>query len=268
MEIIGTRVAVLVTLAVVTETVLLFFDPMTQSQSYYNFADQRPILGVPDFFNATSNLAFAVMGAMGLWSVFTGLAGLRRGERWTFGAFFGGALLMAFGSGWFHLWPSKETLVWDRLAMALTFMAFLSAMISERISPRAGAVLLLPLMAAGAASVVYWGKHDNLGPYYMVQGFSLLSMLYIGPAFKWQHIPTRDLFIALSWYALAMALDLRDKQVFDLICGELLSGHTIKHLSAAMGICWMVRTLKKTSSSPLSSGRGRPEVPGEGALPR
>ena len=41
--------------------------PVAQPISYHNFADQRWLYGVPNFWNVASNLPFAVVGALGCW---------------------------------------------------------------------------------------------------------------------------------------------------------------------------------------------------------
>jgi len=45
---------------------LLLLPPIPQDQSYHEFADQRTILGVPNFWNVVSNLPFLAVGAAGL----------------------------------------------------------------------------------------------------------------------------------------------------------------------------------------------------------
>ena len=39
--------------------------PIPQDQSYHRFADQRTLLGVPNFWNVVSNLPFIAVGAGG-----------------------------------------------------------------------------------------------------------------------------------------------------------------------------------------------------------
>ena len=44
----------------------LFVPPIPQPQTYHRFADQRTLLGIPNFWNVVSNLPFILVGAMGL----------------------------------------------------------------------------------------------------------------------------------------------------------------------------------------------------------
>ena len=46
--------------------VLLLLPPIAQDQSYHRFADERTLLGVPNFWNVVSNLPFIAVGAAGL----------------------------------------------------------------------------------------------------------------------------------------------------------------------------------------------------------
>jgi hypothetical protein len=47
---------------------LLLLPPILQDQSYHQFADQRTILGIPNFWNVVSNLPFLPVGAAGCFS--------------------------------------------------------------------------------------------------------------------------------------------------------------------------------------------------------
>src|SRR6516225_2480418 len=39
----------------------------SDSQTYHQFADQRELFGIPNFWNVISNLPFVAVGAVGLW---------------------------------------------------------------------------------------------------------------------------------------------------------------------------------------------------------
>ena len=45
---------------------LLLLPPIPQDQSYHQFADQRAMLGIPNFWNVVSNFPFIAIGAVGL----------------------------------------------------------------------------------------------------------------------------------------------------------------------------------------------------------
>src|SRR5205823_8261116 len=107
---------------------VLFLSPIPQDVSYHSFADKRQFLGVPNFLNVVSNLPFLVVGLLGLRLVLGNgkdqQVFLNSVERWPYLVLFIGVTLTAFGSGYYHWAPDNDRLVWDRLPMAITFMAF------------------------------------------------------------------------------------------------------------------------------------------------
>src|SRR6185369_539558 len=110
----------LVLLVLVALAPLLFFGvaPILQPAGYHELADQRSLLGIGHFWNVVSNLPFLVVGLMGLDLL------RRRKEEAAAGwaALFGGTVLTAFGSAWYHANPNDVTLIWDRLPIGIAFM--------------------------------------------------------------------------------------------------------------------------------------------------
>ena len=101
--------------------------------------------------------------------------------------FFLGILLTAAGSAWYHLAPDNETLFWDRLPMTIAFMGLVSSQVVDRISVRAGLVLLGPMLLVGMASVVYWIVTERMGagnvlPYGLLQGYAVVVLLMMAVA--------------------------------------------------------------------------------------
>src|SRR6478735_5426602 len=45
---------------------LLLLPSIPQDQHYHQFADQRALLGIPNFWNVVSNIPFIAIGAIGL----------------------------------------------------------------------------------------------------------------------------------------------------------------------------------------------------------
>ena len=224
-----------------------------QPQSYHMFADQRRWLGIPNFGDVVSNVPFALVGIWGLWFLLrltpeqTRAPFIDARERWPYVLVAGGLLLTAFGSGYYHLAPDNARLVWDRLPMIIVFMSLISAMIAERISVRAGLWLLPVLLVLGAASVVqwYWSELRGAGDlrfYGVVQvyaGLVLVLMLF----FPARYTRTSDLGGVVGWYLLAKLWETLYKPIFAL--GHIVSGHTLKHLAAAMGGWWILRMVRK-----------------------
>ena len=46
---------------------LSLLPPIPQDQGYHEFADQRMLLSIPNFWNVVSNLPFIAVGGVGLW---------------------------------------------------------------------------------------------------------------------------------------------------------------------------------------------------------
>jgi multidrug transporter EmrE-like cation transporter len=158
------RVWVLVATAVAVLAKACAMERIPQNPAYHLFADHRTVLGVANGLNVLSNAAFAVVGLAGLRLFRHGAVQLRDGrERWPWMAFFFGVALTSLGSAWYHLAPSNDSLVWDRLPMAVGFMGLLAALIAERVDPRAGLWLLGPVVALGVGSVLYWHLTERAG---------------------------------------------------------------------------------------------------------
>jgi hypothetical protein len=241
-----TRILAFVSPGIVALGAVFWLPPIPQDQAYHAFADQRTMLGVPNFLNVASNLPFLLVGALGLTlllrhdSVRPGGPILEPAERRPLLVFFTGVSLTAFGSAYYHLAPDNDRLVWDRLPMTVAFMGFFVSMIGERISVRASTWLLWPFVWLGFASVYNWHmgeKHDagDLRLYGFVQFYPLVAiplLLYLFPA---RYTNSRYVIVALGWYLLAKVLETGpvDEGLFNF--GRLVSGHTLKHLSAAAG---------------------------------
>jgi len=211
------RIKLIPILAAIACVAMLFVPPIHQDHAYHNFADQRTILGVPNFWNVVSNLPFLAVAIWG-WRRVRGLA-LR--------IFLGGVAAVTFGSAYYHAWPSDETLFWDRLPMTVAFMALFAAIIEERVEKRAGRLLLWPLLLAGVASVVWWSYTDDLRWYALVQFFPPIAMLLLLRGRRDPLIPM------MCFYVLAKLLEWQDHAIAALIA---TGGHPWKHVAAAAGV--------------------------------
>ncbi|MDJ0802554.1 MAG: hypothetical protein QNI97_06770 [Desulfobacterales bacterium] len=231
---------------------LLFLDPIPQDPAYHLFADTRTILGIPNFNDVFSNIGFAIVGLLGV-SAVTGTRGLlifaQRPEARPYILFFVGVGLVSLGSAYYHLAPSNERLLWDRLPMSIGFMAFVAAIVADRIDARAGNTWLLPvLVGVGFLSLIYWHWTESMGRgdlrfYGLVQFYPMVAM----PLACWlfpEHRYTSGRYIlwVVGWYALAKVLEYFDGEVFALL-GFTVSGHTLKHYTAAVATYVVLRML-------------------------
>lgn len=227
--------------------------PIAQDPSYHHFVDQRVILGIPNFWNVVSNLAFLVVGVMGLIFLWRHKQQgfphfIDKRESWPYLTLFIGITLTSFGSAYYHLAPDNTHLVWDRLPMTISFMSFFAATVMERINLKVGLYLLIPLVIFGVFSVVYWYTGNLRGTgdlrfYVDVQFYPLLAMPLIVILFPPRYVPDRWIFGVILLYALSKAFELQDAQVYKMFHG-IVSGHTLKHLAAAFATLLVIWVLK------------------------
>ncbi len=245
--------AVLLILALffTTTALVLFFPPVAQSLGYHNFADSTTLCGVPNFWNVVSNASFLIAGVLGL--SFMLRPEVRNGtttfvhssEWWPYFAFFLGVTATAFGSAYYHFAPDSNTLVFDRLPLAVMFMALFAAVVSERIEPEAGRFLTLPMVLFGASTVVNWAVTEHLGLgdlrlYAVVQFFPIICVPVILRLFPPRYTRANDLLVSIGWYALAKLFETFDLAVYEVLG---LSGHTIKHVLCGVSAYWILRML-------------------------
>jgi len=227
---------------------------MPQPVGYHDFADHRTIFGVHNFLDVASNLGFLLVAIAGLAVVFRRRTRFELDrERWPYAVFFLGMLLTAAGSGYYHLAPDNERLFWDRLPMTIAFMSLIAAQVTDRLSVRAGLILLVPMLLVGAASVFYWRATErasagNVMPYGILQAYAVVMLLLIALTQPSRYTRGNDVYWVFGAYVAAKVLELFDRQVLAL--GDLVSGHTLKHLAAALGgavVCrmLMLRTLRQ-----------------------
>ena len=219
---------------------VLIQEPIPQDLSYHLFKDTRVFWGVQNFFNVLSNVLFLVVGAVGLYKliVLDRLAVLND-IKLTYILIFLGSVLISLGSGYYHLWPDNNSLFWDRLPMTVTFMALFSVVISEFISVRFGKVLLFPLIVIGLLSVYYWYFSESQGAgdlrlYVLVQFLPMLLMPIILICFESSFSTNRGYWILFIAYAFAKLFEIYDAEIYSML--EVLSGHSLKHISSAVGL--------------------------------
>jgi hypothetical protein len=217
-----TKLVVLLTVLAIL-VFLLLMPPLPQDQSYHSFADRRTLLGVPNFWDVVSNIPFAVVGLIGLFAF----------HDFTARIVFLGIFFTAFGSAYYHLYPDDARLFWDRLPMTVAFMSIFAIAIQQR-------RLVVPLVIAGIASIVWWRLTNNLWPYGLVQFGSMAALVVI--AFRSEP----GLWPVIGWYGLSKIAEHFDKQIYSVFP---LSGHTLKHLLAGIGAWYIVRWLQRPNAA-------------------
>src|SRR5580704_17023706 len=166
-------VVVFLGLAAASLAALLLLPPILQDQSYHRFADERTLVGIPNFWNVVSNLPFIAVGAAGLRQFYRDPAAL---------ALFLGIFLTGFGSSYYHWNPNNDTLFW-------------------------------PLLATGLFSLVLWRWTGDLRLYGWVQFFPVVVVPLLLLLFPPRYTGTFYWIIAALLYAVAKLFELADHVV-------------------------------------------------------
>mgnify|MGYP001825420289 CR=1 FL=1 len=198
------------------------------------------------------DFCFALVGIIGIITVFGRKSKdifIHDQDAWPYSVFFIGVALIGLGSVYYHLLPSNERLFWDRLPMSIAFMAFIAAVIADRVHRKSGNTWLLALLVAlGILSLLYWiitesQGHGDLRFYAFVQFYPILLLPFLLWLFpEYLYTASRFLGWVIAWYVLSKLLENNDKEVFELL-GKTVSGHTLKHLAAAVGAFVIFRML-------------------------
>ncbi len=221
--------ASLITLAIFS----LVLPAFPQDPAYHNFAAQQTISNIPNFWNVISNAPFLIVALMAWFDK-------NRRRDSAANVFILGVFLTALGSAYYHWMPSNERLFWDRLPMTIAFSGVISAIISSRFNQKSGAALLWPVLFFSAASVCYWRwteahGHGNLTPYGIVQ-FGTVALLLGALIFvRRKNSEQRFLWFAAAAYVAAKLLEACDRPIAEAL--QMMGGHPIKHLAAAVA-CW------------------------------
>lgn len=240
-----------VLLAAIAALVLLAWlgPALAQPADHHHFADARALWGIPCALDVLSNLPFALLGLAGLgWLV--AARGARPGLATTCCAalFFGGLVVTAGASSWYHLRPDDAGLAIDRLGMVLAFAGVLGLAAADRISARAGAVLALALLLLGPLSVQVWASTGNVLPWAVLQ---LGGLLVLAGLATQRPLPGA---LAVRWglvigvYAVAKVLEQADHAVFALTSGAV-SGHSLKHLVASLAALPVIVALHRVAKA-------------------
>ena len=247
------RADILFAVTLIAAAIAVFSLPrIPQDLAYHAMADTRTLFGVPNALNVLSNVPFAFTGGWGLMALLRAHRNAPGfGDRWYWWAYvalFGGVALTCAGSSYYHLAPDNGRLVWDRLPMTVGFMGFVAAMLEERVRPGLARRLLVPLLVVGAFSVAWWTWTESRGAgdlrlYGLVQFGSLASVVLMIALYRSGPSGARYVVAALGLYGLAKVFEALDRPIFDL--GHVVSGHTLKHLIAAVAILPLAMMIRR-----------------------
>lgn len=257
----------LLAIAGIVTSALLFMAPIPQDAGYHEFAEGAGLLGAIRFWNLASNLGFVLVGLVGLYRLAISPTIWSKNWKAILFVFFAGVLLTGFGSMYYHWNPNNQSLVFDRLPMSVAFAAFFCLVIGVVRSANTAALLLLPLAAVGVASVLYWHVSElrgsgDLRPYILVQFLPILLIPVLLITSRTKSPVFWDISAVFIAYAIAKAFELYDQDIFGW--SGIIGGHPFKHLVAAAGTAFVLKAMYRPGiandeyfSEPLLSGVNR-----------
>ncbi len=238
---------------------LLITDAVPQDPGYHAFADVRTCLGTKNCADVWSSSFFLLTGVIGL-AILRGAE--RRGifsafrEAAPYYTFFLAVAAVSAGSAYYHLSPDNGRLFWDRLPMTIAFMALFTCFLRDRMRRFADNDWVLPVLVLfGIASLVYWIWTEQAGRgdlrfYALVQflpilAIPLLCLLYP----RGRHTDGRYIVPVVGCYGLAKLVEHFDAEVYDVL-GGVVSGHSLKHLAAALAVYFVAAMVRHTGRPP------------------
>jgi len=220
--------------------------------SFHDYADERPWLGLPNAADVLSNLPFVAVGLAGLILVPRIATHLRAGAARVFAAL----IAVGLGSAAYHVEPTDLTLVLDWLPIVLVLAWLVALVLTDRVGARAGRIAAWSLPAAAVAAVMVWwlGGGTRGGDMRWYVGLQV-SLVVAVPAIALVFSPrpprpfrpvgglaTRELLIAVACFVAARAATAGDRALLDRVG---VSGHTLKHLIAALASACVLLALRR-----------------------
>ena len=224
------------------------------------FADDRAWHGLPNAMDVLSNIPFVVIGVWGLYR----LNRIDRSHQQALSVFpltppasdppdntldcawlfFAGLIATAAGSAFYHLLPDGPRLAADRAGMAVAFAGLIGIAVCERVSQRAGWPAAWFVLTAGLLAAEVVQETGNVLPWAIVQFGGMALVLTLALATPMRGAVGLKLGWVIFFYAVAKAFELADHQVYEA-SGHMISGHSLKHLVAALAGLPVLVALRK-----------------------
>lgn len=246
------------------------------------FADDRAWHSLPNAMDVLSNLPFLVIGLVGLrwlrWldrpefdAIPAGTTAAPADEPVVGGLnqrlgnsldcawlFFAGLIACSAGSVAYHLQTDLLRLAADRAGMAIAFAGLIGFAVCDRVSQRAGWAAAWATLAGGLLAVAIWFETGNVAPWATVQfgGMALVLMLALTrPLPESAGAVGLKLGWVIFFYALAKLFELSDHAVYEAT-HHIVSGHSVKHLTAALAGLPVLHALQNVGRQTLRHNPG------------
>lgn len=258
-------------------TLIAFIAPVVPASAFPMpvFADTHAWQGLPNAMDVLSNLPFLALGLWGLrW-----LHWLDRTHEQVLDAvpvpasavhppvnaldcawmFFAGLVVTAVGSAFYHLQPEDMRLAADRAGMTVVFAGLIGFAVCERVSARAGWPAAWFVLASGLLAVAISQRTGNLVPWALVQFGGMALVLVLALARPMKGAVGLKLGWVIFFYGLAKLFELSDQAIYEAT-QQLVSGHTLKHLAAALAGLPVLHALQAVGRQALRHNPGAAAV--------
>lgn len=265
-------VALLAALALSTLAGLLAYGPVTLSAHAHEFADQRPLWGLPSALDLLSHLPVIAAGLWGWRRIQALPASLPPPCRRAWATFFLAAAATGLAGAVYHWAPDDARFVLSQTTRSAACGLLVLVLLSERVDLRWGSrAAVVAMLAVAGAGALWWAltqwldSEGDLRPLLWVGLLPLLLTL----AGAWQlpgsRVPGRDWLAALLAFAAAHLLQLGDHAV--MTWTGWISGHTLHHLALAGCVAWLAYCVglpaaaaAVTGDAPLPEGSVQPSA--------
>jgi hypothetical protein len=202
-------------------------------------------------------LAFLIPGLLGLWFVLKAGMTLDAGTRWTLATLFFGLILTTFGSAYYHLAPDDQRLVFDRMPIAIVLAGCIGAIVADRFGG-ATAWSVAALIALGLWTVHHWSVTGDLRWYGLYQGLTFVVAMLLLVLFPSRNNATPAIVAALLGNIAAKIFELLDQPIYSV--GGIVSGHSLKHLSAGLAFLPLAFLVRRIGKQTLVDDSMRPDL--------
>ena len=239
-----------------------------QAVHYHDFADQRAWGGLHNAMDVLSNLPFLVIGLLGCWlAVWRAPKAVQAsGARPWLALVFGGLVMTAIGSSYYHLAPSDWRVFWDRMGMVPVFAGVLGLAVESVLQQRAAVVTAALALLGGPIALWVWLQTGQLLPWAVLQGGGMVLLLALAIA-QWRKPVAAPriqwpLAALVAWYALAKVLELGDTAIW-AASAHSVAGHGLKHVAAALALVPLLQTvqrLRNAGNAPAAAAGTMPQA--------
>ena len=196
------------------------------SEEYHNFADKRIFLGIPNTMNVISNISILIPALYLLTfkkrTIKSNLLIIH-------------LVLLSIASSYYHINPSNQTLFWDILMIATTYIIVLIMFSNTKYG--------LLLYGYAILSILYWKYSNDLRLYLIIL---IGVLLYLILKYHKNKNLRNYLYIIVIMNILFRYSEHNDHEIYEFTNYQI-SGHTLKHIIAGIGIFYVIQLLQKVN---------------------